>query len=82
MKSIKRRGRPPGSKNKPRAKAPVIAAEKLHPSKKDNLSPWLNEVSDLNQEVNALRRQLNEANVIIKYLEYQLGLKHYEDSSI
>lgn len=48
----------------------------------ENMSPWLNEVSDLNQEVNALRRQLSQANTIIKYLEFQLGLKPYEDSSI
>ena len=52
------------------------------PPKSENMSPWLNEVSDLNQEVNALRRQLLQANTIIKYLEYQLGLKSYEDSAI
>lgn len=51
-------------------------------AKPENMSPWLNEVSDLNQEVNALRRQLLQANTIIKYLEFQLGLKPYEDSSI
>jgi len=82
MKPTKRRGRPLGSKNKPRAKAPVVPAQKLLSSKKENMSPWLNELSDLNQEVNALRRQLVQANTIIKYLEFQLGLKSYEDSSI
>jgi len=51
-------------------------------AKSENMSPWLNELSDLNQEVNALRRQLVQANTIIKYLEFQLGLKPYEDSSI
>lgn len=55
---------------------------KRRPPKSENMSPWLNEVSDLNQEVNALRRQLLQANTIIKYLEYQLGLKSYEDSAI
>lgn len=68
MKTVKRRGRPPGSKT---------AAKKV-----DNLSPWLNEVSDLNQEVNALRRQLAEAKSIIKYLEFQLNLRPYEDLAI
>jgi hypothetical protein len=68
MKTVKRRGRPPGSKT---------AAKKA-----DNLSPWLNEVSDLNQEVNALRRQLAEAKSIIKYLEFQLNLRPYEDLAI
>ena len=76
MKTVKRRGRPPGVKNKPRAKSPVV------PAKKENLSPWLNEVSDLNQEVNALRRQLAEAKSIIKYLEFQLNLRPYEDLAI
>ena len=76
MKTVKRRGRPPGVKNKPRAKAPVV------PAKKENLSPWLNEVSDLNQEVNALRRQLAEAKSIIKYLEFLLNLRPYEDLAI
>ena len=52
------------------------------PTKPENMSPWLEELSDLNQEVNALRRQLAQANTIIKYLEFQLGLKPYEDSSI
>ncbi len=68
MKTVKRRGRPPGSKT---------VAKKV-----DNLSPWLNEVSDLNQEVNALRRQLAEAKSIIKYLEFQLNLRPYEDLAI
>jgi hypothetical protein len=68
MKTVKRRGRPPGSKT---------VAKKV-----DNLSPWLNEVSDLNQEVNALRRQLVEAKSIIKYLEFQLNLRPYEDLAI
>lgn len=68
MKTVKRRGRPPGSK--------VVV------KKADNLSPWLNEVSDLNQEVNALRRQLVEAKAIIKYLEFQLDLRPYEDLAI
>jgi hypothetical protein len=68
MKTVKRRGRPPGSKT---------ASKKV-----DNLSPWLNEVSDLNQEVNALRRQLAEAKSIIKYLEFQLNLRPYEDLAI
>lgn len=78
---IKKRGpgRPRGSKNKPKT---VVLVKKAAQPKKDNLSPWLNEVSDLNQEVNALRRQLSDANVLIKYLEYQLGLKHYENPSI
>lgn len=49
---------------------------------KENMSPWLNEVSDLNQEINALRRQLVKAETIIAYLEFQLGLKPYENSSI
>jgi len=68
MKTVKRRGRPTG------VKAVV--------KKADNLSPWLNEVSDLNQEVNALRRQLVEAKAIIKYLEFQLDLSPYEDLAI
>lgn len=76
MKTVKRRGRPPGSKNKPKVKAPVI------PAKKENMSPWLNEISDLNQEVNALRRQLADAKAIIRYLEFQLGLHPYEDLAV
>ena len=81
MKTVKRRGRPPGVKNKPRNKAPVIPAPKLHP-KKENMSPWLNEISDLNQEVNALRRQLADTKAIIRYLEFQLGLHPYEDLAV
>jgi hypothetical protein len=71
MKAAKRRGRPPGSKNKPAAKKSA-----------DNLSPWLNEVSDLNQEVNALRRQLSDAKAVIRYLEFQLNFRPYEDLAI
>lgn len=35
----------------------------------ENLSPMLTELSDLNQEVNALRRQLRDAEAVIRYLE-------------
>lgn len=58
MKKMKtspsKRGRPAGSKNK---------------AKQENLSPWINELSDLNQEVNALRYQLRDAEAVIRYLE-------------
>lgn len=76
MKIVQRRGRPPGSKNKAKVKASVV------PDKKENMSPWLNEISDLNQEVNALRRQLADAKAIIRYLEFQLGLHPYEDLAV
>lgn len=66
MKTAKRRGRPPGSKNKSKTAVP---------QKKENLSPWLNEISDLNQEINALRNQLRDAEAVIRYLE-----RKYEDS--
>lgn len=72
MTITKRRGRPP--------KANQIVLKVA--AKKENLSPWLNEVSDLNQEINALRRQLSATKAIVKYLEFQLGLNHYEDSAI
>lgn len=47
---------------------------KQAPAKKENLSPWLDELSDLNQEVNALRSQLRDAEAVIRYLE-----RKYED---
>ena len=60
--SRSKRGRPAGSKNKP---------------KDINLSPWVTELSDLNQEVNSLRNQLRDAEAIIRYLE-----KKYENSQL
>lgn len=68
MKTVKRRGRPPGSKNK------ILLT---HAPKKEDLSPWLNEVSDLNQEIIALRHQLRDAEAVIRYLE-----RKYEDPKL
>ena len=55
-------GRPKGSKNKPK----VTIRRK---PKVENLSPLLMELSDLNQEINALRYQLRDAEAVIRYLE-------------
>lgn len=61
-----------------------MTKKKTTPSKKivlsykkpraENLSPVLTELSDLNQEINALRFQLRDAEAVIRYLE-----RKYED---
>lgn len=79
--TTKRRGRPPGSKNKTKVNFYAVKPD-AKPAKKENLSPWLTEISDLNQEVNALRRQLADTKAIIRYLEFQLGLHPYEDLAV
>lgn len=56
-------GRPLGSKNKPKVARP----RKAQPQ--ENLSPVLTELSDLNQEINALRYHLRDAEAVIRYLE-------------
>ena len=61
-------GRPKGSKNK-------VPAKRQPVKKTENLSPWINELSDLNQEINALRSQLRDAEAVIRYLE-----RKYENS--
>lgn len=55
-------GRPKGSKNK-------VPAKRRPVKKTENLSPVITELYDLNQEVNALRAQLRDAEAVIRYLE-------------
>jgi hypothetical protein len=59
----KRRGRPPGTKNK--TKIVLTHTE-------ENMSPWLKEIADLNQEINSLREKLAKSETIIDYLESKI----------
>ena len=59
-------GRPKGSKNRTKI---VLTHRKPRAQKAENLSPVLMELSDLNQEINALRYQLRDAEAVIRYLE-------------
>lgn len=81
----KRRGRPPGSKNK--AVNPKVQSiheildqsratfnfKKDLPVQDKNVSPWLQEISDLNKEINSLREKLAKAETIIDYLESKIS---------